>query len=74
MLAEQRKFDRVLGILVPAWEEFSDLEATPAGVGVTFETASTGTVFVTFTSPSGVGTSYAINVQQTSAGKVGSCP
>jgi len=26
--------DRILGILVPAWEEFSDLEGTPAGVAL----------------------------------------
>ena len=49
-------------------------EATAASVGVGFDTVSAGVVFVTFTSPSGLGTTYAINVQQTSVGKVGSCP
>lgn len=32
--------DRVLGILLPAWEEFSDLEATPAGVALMLELSS----------------------------------
>ena len=49
-------------------------EASAASVGVGFDTVSAGVVFVTFTSPSGLGTTYAINVQQTSVGKVGSCP
>ena len=49
-------------------------EASTASIGVGFDTASAGVVFVTFTSPSGLGTTYAINVQQTSVGKVGSCP
>lgn len=49
-------------------------EASAASVGVGFDTASAGVVFVTFTSPSGLATTYAINVQQTSVGKVGSCP
>lgn len=52
----------------------STSEATATSIGVTFDTASAGVVFVTFTSPSGVATTYPINVQQTSAGKVGSCP
>ena len=53
----------------------STTEATLAAVGVTFDAGTTaGVVFVTFTSPSGVGTTYAVNVQQTSAGKVSSCP
>ena len=49
-------------------------EASTASIGVGFDTASAGVVFVTFTSPSGLASTYAINVQQTSAGKVGICP
>ena len=49
-------------------------EASAASIGVGFDTASGGVIFVTFTSPSGLATTYAINVQQTSVGKVGSCP
>ena len=49
-------------------------EASAASVGVGFDTVSAGVVLVTFTSPSGLGTTYAINVQQNSVGKVGSCP
>lgn len=52
----------------------STSEATTASIGVTFDTVSAGVVFVTFTSPSGVATTYAVNVRQTNAGKVGSCP
>jgi hypothetical protein len=54
----------------------STTEATTAAVGVTFDTVSAGVVFVTFTSPSGVGSTYAINVQQTTAlnPKPSSCP
>ena len=63
-----------LKVLVAGASVPSTTEATTAGVGVTFDTASSGVVFVTFTSPSGVATTYAINVRQTSAGKVGSCP
>ena len=32
--------DRLLEILLPAWEEFSDLEATPAGVALMLQLAS----------------------------------
>ena len=63
-----------LKVLVAGASVPSTTEATTSGIGVTFDTASSGTVFVSFTSPSGVGTTYAINVQQSSAGKVGSCP
>ena len=49
-------------------------EASAASVGVGFDTVSAGVVLVTLTSPSGLGTTYAINVQQNSVGKVGSCP
>lgn len=52
----------------------STSEASTASIGVGFDTVSAGVVFVTFTSPSGLGTTYAINVQQTSVGKVGTCP
>ena len=53
----------------------STTEATTAAIAVTFETATSGVVFVTFTSPvSKTATTYAINVQKSSAGKVGSCP
>ena len=57
------------GAIVP-----STTEATTAAVGVSFDAASAGVVFVTVTSPGGVGTSYAINVQQTSTSKTSSCP
>ena len=63
-----------LKVLVAGTSVPSTTEATASGVGVTFDTASSGVVFVTFTSPSGVATTYAINVQQTSAGKPSSCP
>lgn len=44
----------------------STSEAGLAAVGVTFETASAGVVFVTFTSPSGVASTYAVSVTTTS--------
>jgi hypothetical protein len=54
----------------------STTEATSAAVGVSFDTVSSGVVFVTFTSPSGVASTYAINVQQTTAlnPKPSDCP
>ena len=51
-------------------------EATGALIGVTFDTASEGTVFVTATSPSGLATTYAVSVNSLSkaaAGVVGVC-
>ena len=44
-------------------------EASAAIIGVTFDTAISGTVFVTATSPSGLATTYAVNVD--SAAKPG---
>jgi len=41
----------------------SSTEATRASVGVNFVTTNAGKVFVTFTSPSGVGTTYGIDVR-----------
>jgi hypothetical protein len=52
----------------------STTEATSGAVGVTFDTVSAGVVFVTFTSPSGLGTTYAINVQQTKPVGTSTCP
>jgi hypothetical protein len=54
----------------------STTEASSAAVGVSFDTVSAGVVFVTFTSPSGVASTYAINVQQTTAlnPKPSDCP
>ena len=54
----------------------STTEASSAAVGVSFDTVSSGVVFVTFTSPSGVASTYAINVQQTTAlnPKPSDCP
>ncbi len=54
----------------------STTEATLAAVGVTFDTVSSGVVFVTVTSPSGVASTYAINVQQATAlnPKPSDCP
>jgi hypothetical protein len=54
----------------------STTEASSAVVGVSFDTVSSGVVFVTFTSPSGVASTYAINVQQTTAlnPKPSDCP
>jgi len=55
----------------------STTEATLGAVGVTFDTVSAGVVFVTFTSPSGLGTTYAINVRQdstTAPAKPNNCP
>jgi hypothetical protein len=49
-------------------------EASAASVGVTFESASSGVVFVTFTSPSGLATTYTVFVTQSSASKPSSCP
>lgn len=54
----------------------STSEASTALVGVTFQAASSGVVFVTVTSPSGLATTYGINVEaqsKTAAGVVGSC-
>jgi hypothetical protein len=51
-------------------------EATAALIGVTFEAANEGTVFVTATSPSGLATTYAMRVDSRSkaaAGVVGVC-
>lgn len=50
----------------------STTEATSGAIGFSFDTATTGVVLVTFTSPSGVGTTYSINVTQ--AAKPNSCP
>ena len=52
----------------------STTEASLGAVGVNFDTVSAGVVFVTFTSPSGLGTTYAINVEKSSAGKFSTCP
>ena len=52
----------------------STTEATLGAVGVTFDTVSAGVVFVTFTSPSGLGTTYAVNVQQTRPVGTTTCP
>ena len=52
----------------------STTEASLGAVGVTFDTVSAGVVFVTFTSPSGLGTTYAINVQQTRTVGTTTCP
>ena len=52
----------------------STTEATLGSVGVTFDTVSAGVVFVTFTSPSTVSTTYAINVQQTRTVGTTTCP
>ena len=52
----------------------STTEATWGAVGVTFDTVSAGVVFVTFTSPSGLGTTYAINVQRTKPLGTTTCP
>lgn len=49
-------------------------EATPAIIGVTFDTADRGTVFITATSPSGLGTTYAVIVDSVSKpGAAGVC-
>lgn len=51
-------------------------EATLAVIGITFDTASFGTVFITATSPSGLATTYSVNVDSQSkaaAGVVGVC-
>jgi hypothetical protein len=52
----------------------STTEATLGAVGVTFDTVSAGVVFVTFTSPKGLATTYAINVQQTRQVGTTNCP
>ena len=52
----------------------SSTEATSGSIGVTFETVNAGVVFVTFTSPSTVATTYAINVQQTRPVGTTTCP
>ncbi len=54
----------------------STSEASTAVVGVTFQGATKGIVFVTATSPSGLATTYAINVEaqsKSAAGVAGSC-
>jgi hypothetical protein len=50
----------------------STREASTASVGVSFVTATSGTVFVTFRSPGGTGTTYAIPV--TTAARPSACP
>lgn len=50
----------------------STTEATTAVIGLNFESTSAGVVFVTFTSPSGVASTYTINVRNTVAPS--SCP
>jgi hypothetical protein len=54
----------------------STSEASTALVGVTFQAATRGVVFVTVTSPSGLATTYGINVDargKSDAGIVGTC-
>lgn len=50
-------------------------EATGAAVGVSFaaDAGNSATVFVTFTSPSGLGTTYAVNVTTGAQGTAGVC-
>ena len=52
----------------------STTEASLGAVGVTFDTVDKGVVFVTFTSPSGLGTTYAINVERTKPPGTTTCP
>ena len=52
----------------------STTEATLGAVGVTFDTVSAGVVFVTFTSPKGLATTYPINVQRTKPLGTTTCP
>jgi len=64
-----------LKIPIPSVSIPSTTEANVVGVDVTFDTASSGVVFLTFTSPiSKVATTYAINVQQTKPVGTSSCP
>jgi protocatechuate 3,4-dioxygenase beta subunit len=48
-------------------------EATAAIIGVTFDTTDRGTVFITATSPSGLATTYAVNVRSEVKPAIGVC-